>query len=143
MRIMKTCMLTTVACWALCLAQPGFAGERPFVGKAEGLITFSSPTTAVVDYTGHATHLGKFTRQEFLTIEGPFLSGTIIYTAANGDELWVEFIGMFVSPNDAEGVYFIDGGTGRFADATGVAAFQASTPDFVNVAVTFEGTIDY
>lgn len=143
MRFMKKSVLMSMACFALCLAQAGFAMETPFKGEAEGLITFTSPNTAVVDYTGHSTHLGQFTRQEFLTIDGPFLSGTIIYKAANGDELWLEFEGMFVSPNDAEGLYFIVGGTGRFAEASGVAAFQASTPDFVNVSVTFDGTIDF
>ena len=45
--------------------------------------------------------------------------------------------------NDAVGTYTFAGGSGRFSDATGSAAFTASTPDFVHVSVTFDGTIDY
>ena len=143
MRILKTSMLTTMTCLSLCLAQTGFAADRPFKGHAEGVISFTSPTTAVTDLTGEATHLGRFTRHESLTIEGPFIFGSIIFTAANGDELYADVFGMFVSANDAVGTYFFDGGTGRFEDATGEADFIASTPDFVNLAVTFEGTLSY
>ena len=143
MRVLKTSMLTAIACLSLCLAQTGFAADRPFKGHAEGVISFTSPTTAIVDMTGEATHLGRFTRHEHLTIDGPFVFGYIIFIAANGDELYVDFFGMFVSPNDAVGTYVFVGGTGRFKDATGEADFIASTPDFVNLTVTFEGTLNY
>jgi hypothetical protein len=98
----------------------------------------------VVEYTGTATHLGAYTREEhlFLNPDGTF-TGTIVFTAANGDELWVDFAGGFVSPTTAVGTYAFTGGTGRFADATGTATFDADTPDGVNVAVTFAGAIRY
>ena len=143
MRILKTSMLTAMTCFSLCLAQTGFAEDRPFKGHAEGVISFTSETTADIDATGEATHLGHFSRHESLTIDGPFIYGSLIFTVANGDELHAEFLGMFVSPNDAIGTYCFDGGTGRFEDATGEADFTASTPDFINMAVTFEGTLSY
>jgi hypothetical protein len=143
MSILNTRLLLFVALLMLCLTQASQAVDRPFKGKAEGVISFTSPTTAIAEYTGKATHLGKFTRTEYLTIDGPFVYGNIVFTAANGDKLNLDFVGMFVSANDVEGLYTFDGGTGRFSDATGTAEFSANTSDFVNVTVTFSGTIDY
>src|SRR5262245_43828932 len=90
------------------------------------------------------SHLGNFTRHEDVTF-GPAgtIAGTIVFVAADGDELYVDFTGQFVSPNDAVASYTFNGGTGRFSNATGTAQATASTPDFVHVSVSFEGTIDY
>lgn len=146
---MRTTVLGTftLACLTACIANPvTYADEggtnRPFKGEAVGVINFTSPTTAIVDYTGKATHLGSFTRREFLSIDGPLVYGNMIFTTANGDELWLDFSGMFVSPTEAEGSYTFTGGTGRFEDATGEADFYAAT-DFVNVWVTFDGELSY
>ena len=119
--------------------------DRPFKGVAVGVAEFSSPTEAIIEYTGRATHLGRFTRIEYLTIndDGFTFQGNMIFTAANGDELWLDFSGMFVSQTDAVGFYDFTGGTGRFESASGTAEFEAFTPDFVNVTATFEGMIDY
>src|SRR5262245_20312143 len=122
-------------------AGPGGTG-RPFKGHAEGVMTGVSPEGAlVVVSTGTATHLGKFKRTEYVFVDGFDVSGTIVFTAANGDQLWADFTGGFTSPTTAEGTYTFDGGTGRFADATGTAGFgatTATTPDGVlHVAVTF------
>ena len=124
-----------------------FAGkggtERPFKGVAKGTITNFSPPNIEAEYTGNATHLGRFTRFEKATL-GPngAASGTIDFVAANGDELHVTFTGSFVSPTTITGTYTIDGGTGRFEGATGTAIFEANT-DFQHVDVTFDGTISY
>jgi hypothetical protein len=67
----------------------------------------------------------------------------MVFTAANGDELRLDFEGAFTSPTTAEGTYTLTGGTGRFRGATGGATFEAFTPDGVHVAATFEGTIRY
>ncbi|MFG0336031.1 MAG: hypothetical protein ACF8TS_21945 [Maioricimonas sp. JB049] len=145
----------TAATFALALAltfataATSYAGKggtnRPFKGHATGVATFLSPFEAIIDYTGKATHLGKFTRREYLVIneDGFTFQGTMTFVAANGDELDLDFEGMFISPNDAIGTYTFTGGTGRFEDATGTATFEAYTPDFVDVEVTFEGTISY
>ena len=117
----------------------------PFKGLAAGAITGIAPSGAVViEYTGKATHLGNFTRTEYLFFgPGGAISGTMVFTAANGDELWLDFSGGFTSPTTAEGTYTFTGGTGRFSDATGTATFQATTSDGIHVAATFEGSISY
>lgn len=50
---------------------------------------------------------------------------------------------MFISAGEAVGGYPFTGGTGRFENAIGNADFYATTPNFVNVSVTFEGDISY
>jgi hypothetical protein len=119
--------------------------DRPFQGVAAGSITGVTPDGAVVvESTGQATHLGNFTRTEYLVF-GPSgaISGTVVFTAANGDELTADFTGGFTSPTTLAGTYTFTGGTGRFSDATGTADFEAVTPDGVNVAIAFDGTISY
>ena len=121
------------------------AGSRPIKGTGEGVVTgIVTPVNLLIDYVGNASHLGNFTRREDVTF-GPFgtIAGTIVFVAANGDELNVDFTGQFISPNDAVATYTFNGGTGRFSAATGTAQAVASTPDFVHVSVSFEGTIDY
>jgi hypothetical protein len=118
---------------------------RPFQGHAEGYITGQIPPNGLfLEMSGQATHLGNFTREEYayLGADGS-VTGTIVFTAANGDELWVEIDGAFTSATDVEGLYIIVGGTGRFQDATGLAYFQAFTPDFSYAEVTFDGTVTY
>ena len=120
-------------------------GDRPFRGSAAGIVTgVVPPNGLVIEATGTATHLGRFTREELLFL-GPdgSLAGEIVFTAANGDQLWVDVAGGFISPTTAVGTYTVTGGTGRFRGATGGAAFEAFTPDGVHVQVTFEGTIRY
>ena len=117
----------------------------PFRGSAAGMVVgLVPPNELVIEYTGTATHLGQFTREEhlFLNPDGSF-TGTMVFTAANGDELWLDFQGAFTSPTTAEGTYTFTGGTGRFEGATGEATFDAFTPDGVHVEATFEGTIRY
>lgn len=138
-------LLTAVAVGAW--LSPATAGDqaRPFKGTATGQVTGVGPSgELVISYTGTATHLGKFTREErlFLNPDGTF-TGTIVFTAANGDELWLEFAGGFISPTTAEGSYTFTGGTGRFAGATGTAGFEAYTPDGLHVTASFEGSISY
>jgi hypothetical protein len=118
---------------------------RPIQGVAAGTVTaVVPPNELVINYTGISTHLGNFTREEhlFLNPDGSF-SGTMVVTAANGDQLWLDFSGAFTSPNTAEGTYTFTGGTGRFSNATGNATFAAYTPDGIHVLATFEGTIRY
>ena len=152
-------MRTTVASFGVVLALLAFglsrelyAGpggtNRPFKGDAEGMVIGVSPEGAlVVESTGTATHLGKYTRTEYIFIDGFDISGTIVFTGANDDQLWVTFEGAFTSPTTAEGTYTFVGGTGQFAGATGTADFEATTattPDGVtHAAITFDGSISY
>ena len=119
--------------------------NRPFKGLAAGAITGITPSGAVViQSTGHATHLGNFTRTEYVFFgPGGAISGTLVFTAANGDQLAADVSGGFTSPTTLAGTYTFTGGTGRFSDATGTARFTATTPDGVHVSVSFEGSISY
>jgi len=129
-------------------AHPAWADDQvPFQGRAEGAITSVSPDPAGVVLTvrahGNATHLGQFSREEvvlFNPLTGT-LTGVIVFTAANGDQLFCTVAGGFISPTAATGTYTFTGGTGRFANASGSADFIISTPDGIHFSVEFAGTL--
>ena len=123
------------------------ADQVPFQGTAEGATTSVSPDPAGVVLTvlaeGNATSLGRFSRDEvvlFNPLTGT-LTGVVVFTAANGDELIGTLEGAFVSATTATGTYTFTGGTGRFENATGGADFVVSTPDGIHLSVEFEGTL--
>lgn len=125
------------------------ATPTPLKGTADGTIAVISAGPEGVSISGsaagHATHLGLFTREELLLLNpvaGSF-TGEMVFTAANGDQLWCTFAGNFISETDATGVYTITGGTGRFEQASGEATFSASLPDGVHFTVQFEGNLDW
>ena len=131
--------------------------EVPFKGRLEGAVTSRTPLTPplvslLVEGTGHATHLGRF------TLENPYVANTAVtirtttgsfeFTAANGDTLIAEITGRFSPTADNPRVLLgvetatITGGTGRFADSTGSFTVER----FLNldtglVTGSFEGTI--
>lgn len=123
------------------------ADTVPFKGTAQGAIVSATPhpdgvlLTVVAD--GHATLLGKFSREEVLVLN-PLTgtaAGTIVFTAADGDQLFGEVEAQFTSPTTVLGAYTFTGGTGRFANATGGAEAFLSTPDGVHFAVDFDGRV--
>ncbi|WP_152054124.1 hypothetical protein [Tautonia marina] len=147
--------LTLIAPEATANDQP-----RPFRGNAEGLVTgLIEPSEDcpfggfTAFWTGNATHLGRFTRQEVLCYTNAELTefeGEIVFTAANGDTLSLKFSGSFEpGPGGtllAEGPYEFTGGTGRFANASGSAGYQAVAfpiGDQVLAVVEFDGFICY
>ena len=141
-------ILTLLLAAAMLSAYPAWAGDQvPFQGKAEGAITGVSPVPAGIILTvhanGNATHLGQFSREEVLLLNplAGTIAGTIVFTAANGDQLSGTVAGGFVSPTTATGTYTFTGGTGRFANASGRADFVVSTLDGINFSVEFEGTL--
>ena len=122
-------------------------GQVPFQGRAEGAITGVSPDPAGVVLTvlanGYATQLGQFSREETILFDPGTgeLTGLIVFTAANGDQLFGLVAGGFTSPTTATGAYTFTGGTGRFANASGRADFVLSTSDGIHFSVKFEGTL--
>jgi hypothetical protein len=121
--------------------------QVPFQGRAEGATTSVSPDPGGVVLTvlaeGTATGLGRFSREEtvlFNPLTGS-LTGSVVFTAANGDQLLGTLNGGFVSSTTATGTYTFTGGTGRFANATGGAEFVVSTPDGTHLSVEFKGTL--
>ncbi len=102
----------------------------------------------VVQATGNATQLGKFTVTELLTVNTAtgMGSGTFLFTAANGDKVLGTISGKatFTPPNVLTIVEtaIITGGTGRFAGATGsfTVARLKNTATGLTTA-SFTGTI--
>jgi hypothetical protein len=102
-----------------------------FTGEDRGVLNCPPtcpPTTLRVTGkdTGEATHLGHFTAiyEDVVYIPATTGTGTLTFTAANGDELFTTYEGgqtEFVPPNlsTLTLVATITGGTGRFAAATG------------------------
>jgi hypothetical protein len=74
--------------------------------------------------------------------DGTF-AGTRVFIAADGDRLYADVDGAFTSATTAEGTLTFTGGTGRFRNASCEADFEAVTPDGIQIALTFEGTIEF
>ncbi|HEY0678873.1 MAG TPA: hypothetical protein VGD17_11345 [Chitinophagaceae bacterium] len=102
---------------------------------------------------GQAPHLGKSTFVAIsnvnFTVPPPFpISGTCVWTAANGDEFYSSFVGTATptgqGTNNVVMTHTITGGTGRFSDATGtITGHTVATPGHSEGHVTYEGTISY
>jgi hypothetical protein len=110
---------------------------KPFKMKAAGAIDL---TTGEVAIGGVATHLGLFTATGFLL---PDFSIFGTFEAANGDTL--DFTALFdTGPiGEIQAIFNFTGGTGRFADAVGMASGPVMLdPDFTFL-IKAEGDIDY
>jgi hypothetical protein len=120
-------------------------GATPWKGRASGAVTAAVPVSGGVILTTHAegqsTHLGRFTRVETSFLDGATgaIDGSMVITAADGDQLFVTIAGGFISPNDVTGTYDVTGGTGRFEGASGGATFALRTPDGATFTVDFNG----
>jgi hypothetical protein len=123
------------------------ADSVPFKGSAVGAVVSASPVPAGVLLRtlaeGEATQLGRFTREEELLLNPATgtLNGTIVFTAANGDQLSGVVAAQFTSPTTVEGTITFTGGTGRFENAAGQADAFVSSPDGVHFSVDFEGSV--
>jgi hypothetical protein len=119
----------------------------PFSGSAEGAIVSAAPDPAGLLVTviaeGKATYLGQFTREEVLLLNPGTgtIAGTVVFTAANGDQLSGVVAGQFPSPTTVDGTYTFTGGTGRFENATGEADFSLATADSIHFEVEFAGSL--
>ena len=143
-----TVLMLLAALLVACGPRPAAAGDQvPFLGSARGAITNVVPDAGglilTVTATGKATHLGQFSRSETLLFNPATgaISGSITFTAANGDQLVGTVTGQFTSATTVAGTYTFTGGTGRFEDASGTADFSLSTSDGVNFTVQFEGSL--
>lgn len=118
------------------------SSARPLKGEFSG---------SGLSFQGQLTHLGKFTGQ--ITSFTPSPTGgttTAVWTAANGDTVHVTSLFTVTGPGTTPGyVAFhqaitINGGTGRFAGATGSAiAMGETTLDFSDYFGAINGTIGY
>jgi hypothetical protein len=97
---------------------------------------------------GNATHLGASTWvSEALSCPATWLqTGDITFTAANGDELMMDFSGTFSFDQSGnatfKGDYTITGGTGRLKDSGGTGAYWGmAVPNSVG-EISFKGTFE-
>jgi hypothetical protein len=120
---------TSVSPMAAMQTSASTATELPFQGDISGTTKgiFTPPATLEIILTGegNATHLGRFTSEERAvgTFPEPVATGTWVFTAANGDQLFAttESLGTPIGPgiDSVRTVATITGGTGRFAGARG------------------------
>lgn len=123
-------------------------------GSGEGQLTASGFSFSTA---GQATHLGRWTNAGEVVIVGPdpvvpgnlAVVGEVTFTAANGDRLYAVITGSLDPVTGAGlGVFHWDGGTGRFADATGSAVFPVqNSPVGADGGFTFlftaTGSLDF
>lgn len=159
-----------VAAFALVPTVAAAGGDRPEV-PMKGFLTstessFVGPTTVdrcptvgdgadfVASFTGYgrATHLGTFTWTSSHCTDidaGVYGDGHMVLVAANGDELHATYGdgvvlgGPPVAPI-MDHATFVDGGTGRFAHASG-GTIEVGVFDYITgqVHLDFTGTVDY
>src|ERR1700730_8855438 len=128
---------TAVPTWALAspqdntiLASSVAAGKQaPFKGSLEGvdIATAVNPpfVSTQVTATGNASHLGKFTFTELVTVDTRTRigTGTFLFIAANGDTVFGTASGQatLTAPTviTIKENMVVTGGTGRFTSATG------------------------
>jgi hypothetical protein len=129
--------------------------SRSMGGRCDTTFAFTGATTVDLNGTCHLTHLGLTTivaSQTATPLDNGtlFITNTVVYTAANGDQLYANFVGIGVFT--AIGVSFSGtetyrGGTGRFDNALGSVALSG-TAQFTSATAgvggfTTLGTISY
>jgi hypothetical protein len=131
---------------ALLLADRAAAESRPY--SSRGTAQFVSQTEFVG--SGEATHLGRYSEAgavSFTPTGDPavlHVEGSIVYTAANGDELHANISGELNAATGAVAarVSYV-GGTGRFARATGSSGLSGQLGAGGAISVSVSGSIDY
>jgi len=153
-RLLALCLLVVFGA----AAPPAVAEERPFAGRVaatwdnifDGL--FAPPATFAGG--GPVTHMGLTQQQGTLVLEAPIADGvfpgygSVTITAANGDQLTFDYVGLlFAATGEGVGTFTFTGGTGRFANATGGGTFDAlidlSLPADQPMTVVLSGKIDF
>jgi hypothetical protein len=161
----RPALTTGIAILALSLAAVAFAAgtERPYGGSCSAVVTPLTdpgvfPQELRIDYDCTLTHLGRSTAVAMQVVTPIGQSGAIvstiieaatIYKAANGDMLNVLLEGTALIDVQTGDVTFIaketfDGGSGRFADATGSSVLQGTASIFTNLgSFTTRGRLAY
>ncbi len=153
-------LAAAISCGALAFApRDAAAEERPFKATLAGNSVLSPTDNPCVlrnseTGDGDATDLGRVTWQSEELADfcanpgGVAVIAAFVMTAANGDELYGVYtaIGEFDAAGNPiiHGTYEFDGGTGRFADATGSGDIDALgfLVQGLPVFGTLAGTID-
>ena len=135
---------------AVAVAAPGAdARVRPFLLVEHGTARFDSPTSISSTGSGVATYLGRFTLQRSATLYDPRgsvsqVDGEARLTTADGEELDASIEGTFDAATGKGRLFYEwEGGTGRFAHATGTTIWQVTLKrDDLTYSVFAYGVID-
>jgi hypothetical protein len=124
----------------------------PTFGKGDFDGRCSRPSDFVISFQldGQASHFGLFagrvehcTQVDFQAGNVTTSDGILVFTAANGDELWGTYQGEPSGAGTAEHMVF-DGGTGRFASASGGGIGLADCDQAAGTCVfVLDGVIAY
>ena len=126
--------------------------ERPFkaTGKGSAVVLSGPPILEiVVTGSGHSTHLGKVDIWQHHLVNAitmTFYDGTFVWTAANGDTIEGCYSGSLIPTSagfEIHGSFTIDGGTGRFAGATGGGAASGMQYNDNTAELELDGTISH
>lgn len=104
--------------------------------------------------TSQMTHMGRSAQSGNLTLQAPVAdgvfpgSGSVVITAANGDVVRFNYVGLlYAATGEGKGTFTITGGTGRFAGATGDGTFYAlidlTMTENQAMTVVLDGQIKY
>ena len=122
--------------------------ELPFKGNLQATEAVDGAAHHLVG-TGNGTHLGRFTFIADITVDDVTSTGvgTVVWTAANGDQIFTSLSGEVVLvdlPNiTIMETQIITGGTGRFIDASGTIIVDRSLNVMTGITTgSFTGTID-
>jgi len=117
--------------------------------QLSGLVYDEAGNLIYADSTGsgYASHLGAMSIVGFDYFTPPengiqVVNGHGIFTAADGDQVFVSFDGTAVdlATGTGTGTYVVTGGTGRFENATGSAGLSTSLAGS-GFSVTADGTL--
>jgi hypothetical protein len=150
-----TLAIAAIAIW-LPVNHVAAADQVPFKGTfvfSFSLVPVSQTVLHVTaDGVGRTAHLGKttFHSESDIDVLTGIETGSVFYTAANGDTVSATFVGL-ATPPDAQGMSELagtdtfTGGTGRFSGANGSADFTAITQNTGPTAgigqLTIKGTV--
>jgi hypothetical protein len=156
-------------CCLVGLASLAIASFTAAPAAAKGALPFKGNLTATWDNVffgliappahfageGNVTHMGKVAQAGTLTLQpvqiapGVFPgSGTVTFTAANGDKVTFDYVGKLNSvTGEGIGTFTFTSGTGRFRGVSGGGNFYAlidvSLPGGQPMTVVLDGKIDY
>jgi hypothetical protein len=134
------------------------AAPRPFAGRVSATWDniFNGLLNPPANFAGGGpvTHMGDTKQTGTLVLQAPIApglfpgSGSVTITAANGDEVSFDYVGLLDAlTGEGFGTFTFTGGTGRFAGATGGGTFDAlidtSLPTNQPMNVALDGTISY
>lgn len=130
----------------LTLAAPAQAAARAHVSR--GTAHFTGATSFAGE--GFATHLGPYSEVGTILITPTAdpavfqVNATATYTGINGEELHAVFSGQLNGATGAitAAVTYV-GGTGRFANATGMAILSGQLLADGTIEVIVKGTVEY